>query len=112
METNFARFNIELDKNENLGKNAALWQVQLDNFAIEGLAEDYEVFFSEKNAIVGVSIPFDENPMSLLEAGSVLGYCLARYEQSDLDSKRSSWLSIHDGAGNVINSPVGDRFSD
>jgi len=65
---------------------------------MDGLAEDFEIFYFEKEALTGVSVSFDaDDPMMLLEAGSVLGYCLRRFEEyRGVIEVKNTWLSLHD----------------
>ncbi len=99
----YARFNIQLQDNKDVETNAAEWQNVLHDAAIEGYADDFEVFYLAEKDIVGVSIPYEDGDrMVLLEAGSVLGFCLACYEKSDLPSMNQSWLSLHDEKDQTI----------
>lgn len=93
MNTKYARLNLQLKQTEGLVE----FQQYLYDAAMDGLAEDFEVFYYEKGAIVGVSVTYDaSDSMSLLEAGSVLGYCLRRYEEYDGSIEvEHTWLSLH-----------------
>ena len=98
MPTRYARINFQFQPGPDLAKSVAAYQSLLDEAAVEGYADEYEIFFAEKTCTVGVSIPF-EDEVSLLEAGAVLGYCLRSIEDADTgvdDSGHSSWFSIHD----------------
>lgn len=107
MTTKFARFNIQLKDSPDAELKADEWQSLLNDAAIDGFADEHEVFYLSQAGIVGVSIPFeDESPMSLLEAGSVLGYCHSRYEGSNIGGVQHTWLSLHDSNDSVIDSPI------
>jgi len=108
MATKFARFNLQLEIGPDMEFYAAQWQEFLDGAALDGLAVEYEVFFVPSEGVVGVSVPYeDDDPMLLLEAGSILGYCHARFEESDIGgTKNTTWLSLHDSDDSVIDSPI------
>ena len=98
MNTKYARFNLQLKVTEGLAEAMPEFQQYLHDAAIEGLAQDFEIFYYENEAITGVSVSYDaENSMMLLEAGSVLGYCLRRFEEyRGVVEVEHSWLSLHD----------------
>ena len=98
MTTKYARFNLQLKPTDGLTALLPEFQQYLHDAAIEGLAEEFEIFYYEQEALIGVSVLFDsDDPMELLEAGSVLGYCLRRYEEYRGDVQvRHTWLSLHD----------------
>ncbi len=107
MAIKFARFNIELSETSNSEKIADEWQSMLNDAAIEGYANSYEIFYSSQLGVVGVSIPYEsEDPISLLEAGAVLGFCQSRCEQSDIGEGQSMWLSLHEADDSTIYSPI------
>ena len=85
----------ELLKIESVLHNAAIWSN----------AEDFEVFFSEKDNIVGVSIPVGEDIAEVLEAGSALGICNRMFEEPGL-STASVWHSLVSVSGAEIYSPL------
>jgi hypothetical protein len=68
-------------------------------------AEDFEIFFSEKENIAGVSIPVGEDIAEILEAGSALGMCNRMFEESGISSARV-WHSLISTSGQEIYSPV------
>lgn len=109
MSQKFARLNLQLKDGPGLADMVKRYQAALFDAAIEGYGDEdeFEVFYEEKNRIVGVSIPFD-NEVSLLEAGSTLGYCLCECGKPDDLSYINSWLSIHDWDDSLISSPVGE----
>ncbi len=103
-----ARLNIQL-AGTSLAREllANQWQTLLSDAAIEGYAGDFEVFYAIESGVVGICVPYEEDdPRGLLEAGSVLGFCLARYEAADLDSARASWMSLHDQWERTTDSPI------
>lgn len=65
----------------------------LHDAAIWSNTEDFEVFFSEKYSIVGVSIHVGEDIAEVLEAGSALGICNRMFEDSGL-SNGTVWHSL------------------
>jgi hypothetical protein len=101
----FARFNIQLAAHQQDQIEIAKLQELLHGAAIWGCADDVEVFYSEENNVVGVSIPVEEDIASVLEAGSVLGICQRIWEESDA-YKGSTWLSLVTPTGEVIYSPL------
>ena len=108
MATKFARFNLQLKDGPDMEGYAEQWQEFLDSAAIEGFADEHEVFFLSSQGIVGVSVPYeDDDPLILLEAGGVLGYCRRRVEESGIGgSKNSTWFSLHDSDDSIIDSPI------
>jgi hypothetical protein len=80
------------------------WQELLHNAALEGGADDVDVFYSDIESIIGVSIPLEEDAMLILEAGHVLGYIHSAVDSSDLKYSEF-WMSINDEFGAVIESP-------
>ena len=100
----YAKLNIQLSttltaeellKIESVLHDAATWSN----------AEDFEVFFSEKDNIAGVSIPVGEDIAEVLEAGSALGFCNRMFEESGL-SNGSVWHSLVSVSGAEIYSPL------
>ena len=82
------------------------WQELLHDAAIDGDAEDdIDVFYSVTEKIIGVSLPIKNDPMLLLEVGSVFGYITAQVNRSELNSPER-WISVHDENGDAIESPV------
>ena len=68
-------------------------------------AENFEIFFSEKDNIIGVSIPVCEDIAEVLEAGSALGICNRVFEESGLSNGRV-WHSLVSVSGAEIYSPL------
>jgi hypothetical protein len=100
----YAKLNIQLSttltaeellKIESVLHDAATWSN----------AEDFEVFFSEKDNIAGVSIPVGEDIAEVLEAGSALGFCNRMFEESGL-SNGTVWHSLVSVSGAEIYSPL------
>jgi hypothetical protein len=107
MAIKFARFNIQLLKGPDAEVKADQWQALLNDSAIAGYADDYEVFYLSQQGVVGLSVPYEsEDKMLLLEAGAVLGFCQSRCEQSDIGGIDSMWLSLHDADDVTIDSPI------
>jgi hypothetical protein len=99
----FTRFNIHI-QNKLSAKDLAKLQDDLFNAATWATADDPEVFFEEKSNVMGVSIETINDPLSLVEAGAILGQCQLAYEKSRIDAG-PTWLSIHDKDGEVLDSP-------
>lgn len=104
--TAYARLNIELKNSDVNPKAIEELQELLYDAAIWGGADDAEVFYIESKNLVGVSIPVDEHPASVLEAGSVLGMCQRTWEESD-SLKGTNWLSLATLKGEIMYSPLG-----
>lgn len=103
-----ARLNIQLaGTSQEREILASQWLALLSDAAIEGYASDFEVFYAIESGVVGVSVPYEEDDTTgLLEAGSVLGFCLSRYESASLESATSSWMSLHDQWELITYSPI------
>lgn len=107
MTIKFARFNMQLTEGADVEIKADEWQALLNDAAIDGCADDYEIFYLSQAGIIGISVPYDdEDSMLLLEAGSVLGYCQCRYEESDIGGIKHTWLSLHESDDSIIDSPI------
>ena len=81
----YANLNIQLNSSLTAEELLKIESV-LHDAAIWSNAEDFEVFFSEKDNIVGVSIPVGEDIAEVLEAGSALGFCNRIFEESGLSN--------------------------
>ena len=78
------------------------WQeILYDTAMYSGTSDDIDVFYSEDEHIIGVSILLEDDPMLVLEAGSVFGYISAVVDRSKLKSSQR-WFSFNDELGNVI----------
>jgi hypothetical protein len=102
----YARFNIEITATEDKAQAITKLQQVLHDAATEACADEFEIFYSELHDVIGVSVPVDPDLASVLEAGNVLGYCQRAWEESDA-IKGSTWLSLVDGNGEVMDSPLG-----
>ncbi len=88
----YAKLNIQLKSD--LSSDAFLKiESVLHDAATWSNAEDFEVFFSEKDNIAGVSIPVGEDIAEVLEAGAALGICNRIFEESGLSNGRV-WHSL------------------
>ncbi len=96
----FARFNIHITK-PTTAEDISKLQAALYDAALWAAADDPEVFFLEDKNVLGVSVEVEEDRLSMLEAGSILGQCQLTYERSDL-AIGPTWLSLHDSDGEVI----------
>ncbi len=88
-----ARFNIRVERSIPADRMAAL-QNALYDAAVWACDDDPEVFFVEKTNVLGVSVSVEDDRLSLLEAGAVLGQCQLAYEKFG-KSIGPTWLSIH-----------------
>ncbi len=100
----YAKLNIQLNSSLTAEEILKIESV-LHDAAIWSNADDFEVFFSEKDNIVGVSIPVGESIAEVLEAGSALGFCNRMFEESGL-SNGSVWHSLVSVSGAEIYSPL------
>ncbi len=100
----YAKLNIQLSTTLTAEEILKIESV-LHDAAIWSNADDFEVFFSEKDNIVGVSIPVGEDIAEVLEAGSALGFCNRIFEESGL-SNGSAWHSLVSVSGKEIYSPI------
>ena len=100
----YAKLNIQLSTTLTAEEILKIESV-LHDAAIWSNADDFEVFFSEKDNIVGVSIPVGEDIAEVLEAGSALGFCNRMFEESGLSSA-SVWHSLVSVSGAEIYSPL------
>jgi len=100
----YAKLNIQLSTTLTAAEILKIESV-LHDAAIWSNADDFEVFFSEKDNIVGVSIPVGEDIAEVLEAGSALGFCNRMFEESGL-SNGSVWHSLVSVSGAEIYSPI------
>jgi hypothetical protein len=100
----YAKLNIQLSTTLTAEEILKIESV-LHDAAIWSNADDFEVFFSEKDNIVGVSIPVGEDIAEVLEAGSALGFCNRMFEESGLSSG-TVWHSLVSVSGAEIYSPI------
>ena len=100
----YAKLNIQLSTTLTAEEILKIESV-LHDAAIWSNADDFEVFFSEKDNIVGVSIPVGEDIAEVLEAGSALGFCNRMFEESGL-SNGTVWRSLVSVSGVEIYSPI------
>lgn len=107
MTTQLANLNIQIKPGNDLEQRANKWLAILNDAALESTAcDDFEVFFIESLAIVGVSVSYDaDDAMLSLEAGSALGYCQAKAEAAEMGDIESLWLSLHRDDGSTIETP-------
>ena len=101
----YARKNFRLPANV-ISDIISQWQELRQDAAIDGGgSDDIDIFYSEKESVIGVSVPIENDPMLMLEAGAILGYVTAEVNRSNLYSAER-WMSINDDKGNVLESPV------
>ncbi len=98
-----ARFNIHAQSKLSADQLTKL-QEALYNAAIWASEDDPEVFFEEKSNVVGVSVIVEDDRLSLIEAGAVLGQCQLAYEKCG-ENFGPTWLSLHAADESVIDSP-------
>jgi len=104
VKLNFARLNISILASHDFDSVAEIIEQFLNNAAIEGMADEFETFSNSSERIVGLNIPF-EDALTLLEAGSVFGYCMAAYENSKIEGISGNWMSIHAEDDSVLIRP-------
>ncbi len=75
------------------------WQTFLREAALQGYAKHFRVGFNRSELAIVLSVPYEDDGISLLEAGVVLGYCLARIESSGSDEIEHNWLALKDAQG-------------
>lgn len=105
MDTLYARMNFLLDEVGSTKELIQEWQEVLHDAAIWNDAEDADVFYLEKERVIGVSIPLENDLMLTLEVGVILGAVKVEIEKSKLKFLQN-WISIHDANDNVIESTV------
>lgn len=96
------RFNIHVQTPLSPERLAEL-QTILYEAALWACDDDPEVFYTEKDCVIGVSISTDDDRLSILEAGSVLGQCQLAYEKFG-ESVGPTWLSVHAADESLIDS--------
>jgi len=55
---------------------------------------------------MGVSVPYEDNGLGLLEAGMTLGFCQRIKEENGGDIFEYRWQSLHTEDGTVIDSTM------
>ena len=100
----YAKLNIQLTSSLTAEELLKIESV-LHGAATWSNAEDFEVFFSEKDNIAGVSIPVGEDIADVLEAGSALGICNRMFQESGLSNGRV-WHALISVSGTEIYSPI------
>ena len=55
---------------------------------------------------MGVSVPYEDNGLGLLEAGMTLGFCQRIKEENGGDIFEHSWQSLHTEDGTTIESTM------
>ena len=105
MDILYARMNFQLEESECSQDKIREWIELLTDAVNMSGAEEHEIFFIEKEKIIGVSIPFENDVMVTLEVGADLGAVKSEMMNSDLKFE-SNWISIHDENDNLIESPI------
>ena len=100
----YAKLNIQLSTTLSSDEYLKIEKV-LHDAAIWSAADDFEIFYSEKDGIAGVSIPVGEDIAEVLEAGSALGICNRIFEESGLVNG-GVWHSLVSVSGAEIYSPI------
>jgi hypothetical protein len=103
---NYARLNLKVKKEAATPANIEKWQKILFDAAIWGEADDAEIFFSDSELVMGVSVPYEDNRLGLLEAGMTLGFCQRMKEENSGDLFEYSWQSLHTEDGTTIESTI------
>lgn len=106
MATKFVTLNIEMrDKHANATAVTTL-QEFLANAVIEADGEECAFISDGTDNMVRLAIPYeDKSELALLEAGALLGECMAQYHQAKLDYGFGFWKSINAADGSVIETP-------
>jgi hypothetical protein len=106
MTMNYARLNLKVRKEAATSINIERWQKILYDAAVWGETDDAEVFFSDSELVMGVSVPYEDNGLGLLEAGMTLGFCQRIKEENGGDIFEHSWQSLHTEDGTTIESTM------
>jgi hypothetical protein len=103
ISTQYARLNLKLKADCATEENIEKWQQILNDAALNGLADDVEVFYVESKQLMFVSASF-EDQMTLLVAGVALGYCQHAYEDAEVNIFEYSSLALYAADGTMIES--------
>ena len=106
MEIKYARVNLKLKNDRVTNKDIERCRRLLYDQALWFELDDAEVFYLEKDKVIGISIPYYDEGLSLLEAGIKLGYCVLMRQINSLGDFEHSWHSLHEVDGTVIESTV------
>ncbi len=101
---NFARLNMKILPENKFEEIAGVIEEFLSNAAMEGSGDEFETFSNASERVVGINIPFSD-ALTLLEAGSVFGYCVAMSEIEAIAGIAGNWMSIHADDDSVLESP-------
>ncbi len=103
MATKFVTLNIEMrDKHAN-AQAVEVLQEFLANAVTEADGEEYVFISDGTDKVVSLAIPYeDDSELKLLEAGALLGECMAQYQQAKLDYGFGFWKSVNAADGSVI----------
>jgi hypothetical protein len=106
--TLYARLNFSPRDVSDFAETAHRLKPVFHDAAVEGYADDFEVFFLEELGVVGLAVPFeDAEPWILFEAGQVIGYVKRCIEQSKITGSGSFSYSFVDADGKLIDSTLG-----
>jgi hypothetical protein len=99
-----ARFNIHVKNKIDPKEIKKLEQILFDAGVWASGGDDPEIFFEESTNVMGVNIETDDDLLSLIETGAILGRCAEAAEKSGVHPG-PTWFSIHDANGDVIETP-------
>ena len=99
----FATLHVKLLALETEPRNYLQMMELLRDAAIEGYAEDFEVIYSEKDSAITVSVPY-LGDTALMEAGSVLGFCMSAIERAAYGCE--TWMTLREVADVAVPVPA------
>lgn len=103
----YATLNIQFLEGDDTNEVILGMEKVLGDAAINADADDFEIFYDEKDRVISIGVTYEEDSwLGLLEAGEVLGICKQHCMDSDLVRCLSFWNSINALDGTTIASPV------
>ena len=106
MTTKYATMNIEMRDQFKNPKSVKKLQDFLTDALHEADAEEGVFFFSGDGNVLSLGIPFaDSDQLALLEAGEIIGNCMAQYQEAKLGLGFRFWKSINNVDGAELDSP-------
>lgn len=99
MASQFATLGLRLRHEKSNDELVRRWLEFLQQSAIEAYAREFDVRydFGERTLVLSVAVQLERGAESVLFAGAVLGYCLARVEARSGGDIEQSFLSLGDG---------------
>lgn len=103
MTTKFVTLNIEMREKHANAKDVEVLEEFLGNAVIEADGDECAFISDGTDKVVSLAIPYeDDSELNLLEAGALLGKCMAQYDQAKLRYGWCFWKSINAADGSVI----------